>query len=114
MNRFYSKPEKCDPNLVWFDHGKLCIRPEEIVYLSSLENYTEFHLKCGKKVISSRTLKIHEEDLVKKGNFERVHRKYMLNMNYLQTIECIGTEKIAKLTTGDSITVSRRQAKRLL
>lgn len=112
MKTFFSKPNFCDPQLIWFDHGKTCIRPEEVVYLSSLENYTEFHLKCGKKVVSSRTLKIHEIQLVATGQFARVHRKFMLNLQYLQQIERHGEEHIALLTTGDKIIVSRRQAKK--
>jgi len=112
MKTFFTKPNFCDPQLIWFDHGKTCIRPEEVVYLSSLENYTEFHLKCGKKVVSSRTLKIHEIQLINKGQFTRVHRKFMLNLQYLQQIERNGEEHIALLTTGDKIIVSRRQAKK--
>ncbi|MFY7908760.1 MAG: LytR/AlgR family response regulator transcription factor [Emticicia sp.] len=111
MKTFFTKPTFCDPQLIWFDHGKTCVRPEEVVYLSSLENYTEFHLKCGKKVVSSRTLKIHETQLIKKGQFARVHRKFMLNLQYLKQIERHGEEHIALLTTGDKIIVSRRKAK---
>lgn len=112
MKTFYTKPLVCDPHMIWFDHGKTCIQPEEVVYLSSLENYTEFHLRCGKKVVSSRTLKIHEVQLLEKGSFARVHRKFMLNLQYLKHFESNGEEHFAHLTTGDKIIVSRRKAKK--
>jgi DNA-binding LytR/AlgR family response regulator len=111
MKTYFTKPNFCDPQLIWFDHGKTCIRPDEVVYLSSLENYTEFHLKCGKKVVSSRTLKIHESQLLEKGQFARIHRKFMLNLQYLKEIERSGEEHFALLTTGDKIIVSRRKAR---
>ncbi len=111
MKTYYTRPTVCDPNMIWFDHHKTCIQPEEVVYLSSLDNYTEFHLRCGKKVISSRTLKIHEEQLLEKGTFARVHRKFMLNLQYLKHFETDGEEHFAHLTTGDKIIVSRRKAK---
>ncbi|AFK04453.1 LytTr DNA-binding region [Emticicia oligotrophica DSM 17448] len=111
MKTFFTRPNFCDPKLIWFNHGKICIQPDEVVYLSSLENYTEFHLSCGRKVVSSRTLKTHETDLINKGHFARVHRKFMLNLRYLKHIERQGEEHIAHLTTGDKIVVSRRKAR---
>ena len=114
MRKFFIKPTYCDPQMIWFDHGKTCVQPDEVVYLSSLENYTEFHLKCGKKVVSSRTLGVHEKQLVEKGHFARINRKFMLNLQYLKRIESVGEEHIAHLTTGDKIVVSRRKARTLI
>ncbi|MFN3490024.1 MAG: hypothetical protein ACK4YV_12865 [Emticicia sp.] len=34
------------------NHGRTCIRIEEVVYLSGVENYTKSYRKYGKKIVS--------------------------------------------------------------
>ncbi len=112
MKKYFTKPDFCDPMMLWFEHGKMSIKPEEVVYMSSLENYTKFHLADGQIILSSRTMKLHEDQLVQKGlNFARIHRKYVLNLNYLNSIEQSEDGHFAHLSNGDSIIVSRRKAK---
>jgi DNA-binding LytR/AlgR family response regulator len=112
MKKFFTKPAYCDPSLLWFEHGKMAIQPDEVVYMSSLENYTKFHLADGQVIISSRTMKLHEDQLSQIGfNFARIHRKYVLNLNYLKSIEESSEGHIARLSNGDKIMVSRRKAK---
>ena len=83
--------------------GRVLIPMEDVV-----------EVRGGKKVVSSRTLGVHEKQLVEKGHFARIHRKFMLNLQYLKRIESIGEEHIAHLTTGDKIVVSRRKARTFL
>ncbi|MFN3851557.1 MAG: LytR/AlgR family response regulator transcription factor [Spirosomataceae bacterium] len=112
MKKYFTKPSYCDPNLLWFEHGKLSIQPDEVVYLSSLENYTKFHLSGGRVLISSRTMKLHQEQLNVIGqNFARIHRKFLLNLKYLNCIEESEDGHVARLSTGEEIIVSRRKAK---
>lgn len=112
MKKFCTKPSFCDPSLIWFEHGKMAIQPEEVVYMSSLENYTKFHLADGQVIISSRTMKLYEDQLSQKGfNFARIHRKYVLNLNYLTKIELSSIGHVARLSTGDEIMISRRKMK---
>lgn len=112
MKKYFTKPAYCDPNLLWFEHGKLSIQPDEVVYLSSLENYTKFHLSGGRVLISSRTMKLHQEQLNEIcQNFARIHRKFLLNLNYLNSIEESIEGHVARLSTGEEIIVSRRKAK---
>jgi DNA-binding LytR/AlgR family response regulator len=115
MKKYFTKPAYCDPSLLWFEHGKMAIQPEEVVYMSSLENYTKFHLADGQIIVSSRTMKLHEDQLSQQGlNFARIHRKYVLNLNYLTNIEESSDGHIARLSTGDNIVFSRRKVKNFI
>ena len=57
----------------------------ELVFLQALENYTLFHLKDGSKVISSLTLKRHQEKLSDR-DFLRVNRSMIINVLFINSI----------------------------
>ena len=52
----------------------------EIIYCKAQDNFTEFHLHGGKKLLICKTLKYFEEILVN-YNFLRIHRSHMINLN---------------------------------
>jgi DNA-binding LytR/AlgR family response regulator len=112
MKKFFARPQICDPMLLWFNHGKLSVQPDEVVYLSSLENYTKFHLANSQTFISSRTMKLHEDQLSTKGQFVRLHRKFLLNLKFLLGFETTEEGKFACLSTGERLYVSRRKSRR--
>jgi DNA-binding LytR/AlgR family response regulator len=66
----------------------------EIVYMKSAKNYTIFKLKSGKEIISSKTLRIFEDELKEVSNFVRPHRSFMVNFDYVDDLKfnCRGGE----------------------
>ena len=114
MKKFFARPQTCDPMLLWFNHGKLSVQPNEVVYLSSLENYTKFHLTNNINFISSRTMKLHEAQLSSKGQFIRLHRKFLLNLKFLLGFETTEEGKFACLSTGEKLCVSRRKGRSII
>ncbi|WP_299526451.1 LytTR family DNA-binding domain-containing protein [Winogradskyella sp.] len=52
----------------------------DIMYCKADDNYTEIYLNNNKKKLVSKTLKYIEESL-KDGNFARVHKSYLVNVN---------------------------------
>ncbi len=85
------------------------IKLNDILYLRSAKNYTIFKLKDGREIISSKTLKIFEEELQGIVNFVRPHRSYIINLDYVDNLNfnCRGGEVIIH---DHKIFVSRRKA----
>ena len=52
----------------------------DIMYCKADDNYTEIFLNNNKKKLVSKTLK-YIEDSLKDGNFARVHKSYLVNIN---------------------------------
>lgn len=81
---------------------------DEITYLEADINYTIFHLKNGKKMVSSFTLKKYETDTQLNG-FLRVHKSYLLNPNFIKNFNQVGKKATVQLTNGKVLAVSRRK-----
>lgn len=88
------------------------VRLSEIVRLEAEDNYTHFILKAGSKVTASKTIKAYEDTLVRM-NFVRVHKKHIVNMNFMKTY-IKGEGGYLKLENGDTIEVSRRKKAALM
>lgn len=80
----------------------------EITYLEADINYTIFHLKNGKKMVSSFTLKKYETDLQLNG-FLRVHKSFLLNPQFIKHFNQNGKKGTIQLTNGKILEVSRRK-----
>ncbi|WP_235295476.1 LytR/AlgR family response regulator transcription factor [Portibacter lacus] len=57
---------------------------DHILYLKSDSNYTEIHLKGGKKIVSSITLKRYVNKL-SSDRFIRVHQSYLINKSSISS-----------------------------
>lgn len=88
------------------------VRLSEIVRLEAEDNYTHFMLKTGDKITASRTIKAYEDTLAQL-NFVRVHKKHIVNMNFMKTY-VKGEGGYLILDNGDSIEVSRRKKSALM
>lgn len=88
------------PNMIQFG---------DILYLKSAKNYTIFKLIDGREIISSKTLRIFEEQLHEISNFVRPHRSYIINLVYVEELyfNCRGGEV---LIHDQKIMISRRKA----
>lgn len=80
----------------------------QLVLLEALENYTLFHLKDGSKVISSLTLKRHQENLSDRS-FLRVNRSMLINAQFINSIILKKDTHFICLDNGKEIRVSRRR-----
>jgi two-component system, LytTR family, response regulator len=80
---------------------------ERILYLSAEGNYTVFHLKEGEKIVTSLSLSSYASLLTLHG-FLRIHKSYLLNMDYL--CECLNIRNhFLILPDGEKMTVARRR-----
>ena len=60
--------------------GFQVVQTQNVLYLRSDNNYSEFYLEDGSKIISSRTLKEYEK-LLEHNGFFRIHRSYLINIS---------------------------------
>ena len=89
------------------------IPDEDIIYVEAKEDYVKFHteergyMKLEKMSNLERKLDTR--------NFCRIHRSYLLNINYLVKIEPYSKDsRIAKLKNGKSLPISRSGYNRLM
>lgn len=88
------------------------VRLSEIVRLEAEDNYTHFVLKSGTRITASKTIKAYEETLLRL-NFVRVHKKHIVNMNYMKTY-IKGEGGYLVLENDENIEVSRRKKASLM
>jgi two-component system LytT family response regulator len=83
------------------------VRLRDIVRLEAEDNYTHFLLKNGDRITASRTIKAYEDTLAQL-NFVRVHKKHIVNLNFMKTY-IRGEGGYLVLENGETIEVSRRK-----
>lgn len=88
------------------------VRLRDIIRLEAEDNYTHFLLKNGERITASRTIKAFEDTLASLG-FVRVHKKHIVNMNYMKTY-IKGEGGYLVLETGETVEVSRRKKATLI
>jgi two-component system LytT family response regulator len=88
------------------------VRLRDIIRLEAADNYTHFLLKNGDRITACRTIKAFEETLTSLG-FVRVHKKHIVNMNYMKTY-IKGEGGYLVLETGETVEVSRRKKTNLV
>lgn len=55
-----------------------------IAYLEADQNYTIIHYRDGSQATHGYSLKVFEEKLTPTCNFRRIHRKYLVNDNFVK------------------------------
>jgi len=88
------------------------VKIETIIRCESDNNYTNFYLTNGEKIIVSKTLKEFEDILESKGFF-RTHKSHIINLAFLKKY-VKGEGGIAVMEDGSEITVSRRRKEEFL
>jgi DNA-binding LytR/AlgR family response regulator len=85
---------------------KQSVYPNEVLFLKANINYTEIHLKCGKKIMLAKTLKEFYKEFEKFGFF-RVNRSVVINMKFVAKTD----EQFQNLRLKNKLelTVSRRR-----
>lgn len=88
-------------------NGMEIIPLEQVLYLQSINFYTNIVLATGKEIITSKHLKDYEENL-KGSGFFRIHNSFVINTSHLKNI--VSKEgSFVELTNGKSIKISRRR-----
>lgn len=82
--------------------------PQDIIFLEADVNYTIFHLRNGRKIMSSSTLKRHGEREAH-CHFLRINRHLLINPEFIQKIISNGKQKRVQLSNGLDYEVSRRR-----
>lgn len=80
------------------------IHVSEILYCKGESNQTSVYLIGNKRLLINRTLK-ESESLLENFGFCRVHKSYMINLQYIQTITR-NEIKFVDLTDGSRIKVA--------
>jgi two-component system LytT family response regulator len=80
---------------------------KNIVYLKSINNYTEIHFDDGKSILTSKTLK-HYSEFFTPEIFMRIHHSYLINLHHLRQIENQGDLKVV-LTNDIVLPISSRK-----
>lgn len=83
------------------------IKVKDIIYLSSDGGYTNFFLKGGKHIVSSKNLAKYEKLI--QGSFYRIHAKYFVNLNFINKIHKDSGAAYCEMETGDLLSVSQRK-----
>ncbi len=79
----------------------------DILRFEAADNYTHIHLTNGDQLIASKTIKSYEDQLLP-NNFYRVHKRHVVNLNYMRKfIKGDGGHII--MDDGHKIEVSRRR-----
>jgi two-component system, LytTR family, response regulator len=83
-----------------------------VIYCESQDNYTQFFLVDGKKIMVSKTIKFFE-DALDDSKFFRVHRSNIINLKYIDKY-VKGEGGYVVLKQGARIPVSRRRKESFL
>lgn len=92
--------------------GFIFVRQQEIVRCEANGNYTQVHLKTGKSILITRTLK-HYEQLLDSTKFFRSHKSHLINLNYIRRFNK-GKRISVETLDGNTIEVSARKRDALL
>jgi len=92
--------------------GFVVVKLEDILWLEASNFYTVLHLRVGKQIVATRTLKDFEE-MLGGSDFQRIHRSHMINLMHLERyIKGAGGQVV--MAGGKTLDVSRTQKDELL
>lgn len=87
--------------------GYELVKLSNILYCASDSNYCTIKCLDGKEIFLSKTLK-HIEELIHSELFFRIHKSYLVNLNYVQSFHKID-DLLVTLTNGEQLPVSVRK-----
>jgi two-component system LytT family response regulator len=92
--------------------GYQLLKVGDIIYCEADGSYTHIHLINGKKVTTSRILKLVEQ-MLPETTFHRIHKSYLVNLNLIERYSRIEGNKII-LANHTELDVSDRNKKAFL
>ena len=89
-------------------NGYIIIDNKDIVNLEASDNYTMIHLNDGSRHLSSKNIKIYEENL-DENVFFRSHKSHIINVEHHLKEFSRSEGNVAIMTNGKCIPISRRK-----
>jgi two-component system LytT family response regulator len=83
FNSFYHNPNAFSKMSVSAVDGIYFVNIRDIVRFEAEDNYTHIFLNNNERITACKTIKSYE-DLLGPMNFFRVHKRYMINLNYMR------------------------------
>jgi len=83
MQQFTSHPNSFEKMSIAALDGIHFVKIRDIVRFEAEDNYTHIFLQGGNRITASKTIKAYEDMLVP-FNFYRVHKRHVINMNYMK------------------------------
>ena len=87
--------------------GIVVIPVQEIIRIQSISNYSKLFFNNGKSLVVAKVLHLFE-DHPQLSSFVRIHRKHLVNINYIKTFHDNKTA-VLLLNNDEMITVARRK-----
>jgi len=84
----------------------LIIQLADIVYINAEGSYTYFHLANGNVIVSGKTMKTYSDTLLNNPDFVKIHRTYIINQSYLDSINKKKLEMTFRFKNGMQIMVA--------
>lgn len=112
ISNIQKRGERMDKIALASMEGLLFVSLDEIMYCESQDNYTQFFLIDGRRVMVSKTIKYFEE-VLDSEKFFRVHRSNIINLKYIDKY-VKGEGGFVVLKQGARIPVSRRRKESFL
>jgi two-component system LytT family response regulator len=83
FSAYYNNPNAFSKMSISAVDGIYFVNIKDIVRFEAEDNYTHIYLESGERVTASRTIKSYE-DLLAPFNFYRVHKRHVINMNFMR------------------------------
>ncbi len=108
VREMYTREETSDRISVAMQKGIEIIEIREIIRLAAAESYTELYLQGGRRLLSSKNIKVYEDLLCEKGFF-RCHKSHIINArHHLKGYSRVDGHS-ALMRNGDEVPISRRK-----
>lgn len=88
--------------------GYIIIRNTDIVHLEASDNYTMIYLTDGSRHLSSKNIKVYEENL-NENIFFRTHKSHIINVEHHLKEFSRSEGNMAVLTNGINVPIARRK-----
>ena len=83
FNSYYNNPNAFTKMSISALDGVYFVNIRDIVRFEAEDNYTHIYLHSGERITASKTIKAYE-DLLAPFNFYRVHKRHVINLNYMR------------------------------
>lgn len=90
-------------------NGYVFLKTAEIMYIKADGSYTEIYTSNALSIVVSRNLKYFEEALLSFGQFVRIHRSYLIN---IQQMQCFDKGDRGTIVMNDNTTISLARERR--
>ncbi len=83
FSNYYNNPNAFTKMSISALDGIYFVNIRDIVRFEAEDNYTHIYLQTGERITASKTIKSYE-DLLAPFNFYRVHKRHVINLNYMR------------------------------